>query len=97
LGGLFLAVALIVCARWFFRSELSDAVAEALRRKHGVAVDPALVERVEELAERMEEELGGLRGEVVELSERLEFAERLLVDVRRREGLPEPHSTRPEH
>jgi len=32
LGSLFLAVALIICARWFFRSDLSDAVAEALRR-----------------------------------------------------------------
>jgi hypothetical protein len=87
-GSLFLAVAIIFCARWFFRSDLSDAVGEALRSKHGGGMDPALVERLEELADRMDVEMGELRNEVMELGERVEFAERLLTNVRQREGLP---------
>jgi hypothetical protein len=87
-GSLFLAVAIIFCARWFFRSDLSDAVGEALRSKHSGGMDPALVERLEELADRMDVEMGDLRNEVMELGERVEFAERLLTNVRQREGLP---------
>jgi len=88
LGTLFLAVAIIVCARWFFHSELSAALAETLRAKHGGAVDPLLVERFDELAERVEDELGELRGDVVELAERIEFTERVLLEVRGRSELP---------
>lgn len=88
MGSLFLAVAIIICARWFFRSDLHEAVGDALRAKHGGAVDPGLVERLEELAERMDVEMGELRHEVMELGERVEFAERLLTNVRQREGLP---------
>ena len=88
MGSLFLAVAIIVCARWFFRSDLSDAVGEALRAKHGGGVNPALTERFEELADRMEVEVGELRNEVMELGERVEFTERLLTKVSQREGLP---------
>jgi hypothetical protein len=90
LGTLFLAVALIVCARWFFRSELSDAVAESLRRKHRGEIEPEMAEQIEELAERLDEELVQLRGEITELSERMDFTERVLVEVRQRQGLPEP-------
>ena len=90
MGSLFMAVALIFCARWFFRSDVSDAVGEALRSKHGGGVDPALVERLEELADRMDVEMGDVRNEVMELGERVEFAERLLTNVRQREGLPGP-------
>jgi hypothetical protein len=85
-----LAVALIICARWFFRSELSDAVAESVRRKNRGEIDPDLAERLEELTERFGEELEQLRGEIVELNERQDFTERVLVEVRQREGLPEP-------
>jgi hypothetical protein len=87
-GSLFLAVAIIICARWFFRSDLSDAVGEALRSKHGGGVHPALNERFEEFVDRVELEMGELRNEVMELGERVEFAERLLTKVRQREGLP---------
>jgi hypothetical protein len=87
-GTLFLAVALVICARWFFRSDLHEAVGEALRAKHGGGMDPSLVERLEELADRMDMEMGELRNEVMELGERVEFAERLLTNVRQREGLP---------
>jgi hypothetical protein len=89
-GSLFLAVAIIFCARWFFRSDLADAVGEALRRKHGAGLDPTAAERLEELTERFDVEMGELRNEVMELGERVEFAERLLTNVRQREGLPGP-------
>ena len=85
-----MAVALIICARWFFRSELSDAVAESVRRKHRGEIDPEMAERIEELAERLDDELVHLRGEITELSERMDFTERVLVEVRQRNGLPEP-------
>ena len=89
MGSLFLAVAIIVCARWFFRSDLSDAVGEALRSKHaGEGLSPSQMERLEELAERFDVDMGELRNEVMELGERVEFAERLLTNVRQREGLP---------
>ncbi len=89
MGGLFMAVAIIFCARWFFRSDLSDAVGEALRSKHGGGgADPMLVERLEELATRLDDDMGELRNEVMELGERVEFAERLLTAARQREGLP---------
>ena len=88
MGTLFLAVAIIVCARWFFQSELSTAVAEAMRAKHGGTADPLFLERFDELAERMEEELGELRGDVAELSERVDFTERVLLEVRGRSELP---------
>ena len=90
MGSLFMAVAIIFCARWFFRSDLSDAVGESLRRKHSGELDPTLVGRLEELADRMDEDMGELRNEVMELGERVEFAERLLTAVRQREGLPGP-------
>ncbi|UCG87348.1 MAG: hypothetical protein JSW71_02035 [Gemmatimonadota bacterium] len=89
LGTLFLAVALIICARWFFRSELSDAVAQSLRSKHRGEFEPEMAERIEELAERLDEELAQLRGEITELGERMDFTERVLVEVRQRGGLPE--------
>jgi len=92
MGTLFLAVALVICARWFFRSEMSDAVAQSIRRKHGGGVDPDLIERIEELAERMDEDLGHLRAEVSELGERVDFTERVLLEVRRRDELPQPRN-----
>jgi hypothetical protein len=61
-----------------------------LRRKNRGEIDPDLAERLEELAERFDEELAQLRGDMVELSERQEFTERVLIEVRQREGLPEP-------
>jgi hypothetical protein len=90
MGTLVLAIAIIVCARWFFRSELAEAVTESIRRRHGLALDPAMSERVEELAEQMDAECSALRAEVLELSERLDFAERALVQTRTVARLAEP-------
>ena len=89
MGTLFLAIAIIVCARWFFQSELSTAVGEALRAKHGGSADPLWMERFDELADRVEEDIADLKNEVTDLSERLEFTERVLLEVKGRNGLPE--------
>ena len=91
MGTVILAVALIVCARWFFRSELSHAMDESLRENRRRVGDDELVDRIDELSERMEYEIGSLRAEVTEISERVDFAERLLAD-RGREQLTEPET-----
>ena len=92
MGTVVLAVAIIVCARWFFRSELSHALADSLRENRRQVGDDEILGRIDELTDHMERELGSLRTEVAELSERVDFAERLLTD-RRREQLAEtkPH------
>ena len=79
---LFLAIAMIVVARWFFRSPLADAVAESLRRDES-KVDSQLTETVQ----RVGDELTQLRVQVSELAERVDFTERALADVRRRGAL----------
>ncbi len=52
--------------------------------------EPALERRLEELESRVTSELEALREEVVELQERLDFAERALTAVRRSDALPGP-------
>ncbi len=86
------AFALLVIAYWFFRSPLCGAFAVQVRR-HGSAagVDPPLEERLDEALERLtelSEEMGALRGDLVELAERVDFAERALNSVRQHERLP---------
>ncbi|MFQ5702692.1 MAG: hypothetical protein ACE5HT_01565 [Gemmatimonadales bacterium] len=87
-GAIFFAVALIVCSRWFLRSDLSDAIADSVRRRHGGGLDSAALDRIDELSERMEEALGELRAEVMELSERM------LVEVRGRKALGDDRAYR---
>ncbi len=89
MGTILMAVALIVCGRWFFRSELPEAIADSMRSKHGGGLNPAVMERIDELADRMDEELGELRADLVELGERMEFTERILTDVRGSKALGE--------
>ncbi len=86
------ALVLLVIAYWFFRSPLCGAFAVQVRR-HGSAagVDPLLEERLDEALERLtelSEEMGALRGDVVELAERVDFSERALISVRQQERLP---------
>lgn len=68
----------------FLKSDLAAALAERLRagihrRKHGQGSEPD-ERRVAEL----EEQVGGLHGQIAELAERLDFAERLLAQKRER-------------
>jgi len=80
-----IGLALVIIAYWFFRSPLAQASAEAIRHANGVPVkdqgrDKALA--------RVTEELNALSDHVTELAERVDFTERALADVRRREQLP---------
>ncbi len=86
------AFVLLVIAYWFFRSPLCGAVAVQVRR-HGSAAggDPLLEERLDEALGRLtelSEEMGALRGDLVELAERVDFTERALISVRQHERLP---------
>jgi uncharacterized protein YlxW (UPF0749 family) len=80
-----LGLALVIIAYWFFRSPLAQATAEAIRQVNGVPPKSAVSDQA--LAQ-MTEELNSLREQVTELSERVDFTERALADVRRREFLP---------
>jgi len=70
---------------WFFRSPLPAALAESMRHS-STAPDPALLQKLGELGD----ELQGLREDVMELAERMDFTERVLADLRRRPALPDP-------
>ena len=80
-----LGLALVIIAYWFFRSPLAQAAAEAIRHANGV---PAKSAGSDKALAQMTEELTSLQAQVVELSERVDFTERALADVRRREFLP---------
>ena len=75
-------VAILVLGYWFFRSPLCSACADWVRGQGGS--DPKLRARVEELGESVTE----LRGDLLEVAERLDFTERVLIKVREREALP---------
>ncbi len=81
--GLFGALALIVIAYWFFRSPLCAACTDWVRRSQRAGVDA----RLDEAVERLADEVAAVRDEVEELAERLDLAERVLAEARRREGL----------
>jgi len=80
-----LGLALVIIAFWFFRSPLATAIAEAIRHVNGA---PARGAGRDEALEQVTEELNALREHVTELAERVDFTERALADVRRREQLP---------
>jgi hypothetical protein len=75
-------LAVFVGLRWVLRSPVGEAFAERIRAKArghaGVAVeDPQRVAA-------LEEQVGHLQAQVLELAERLDFAERLLAERRER-------------
>jgi hypothetical protein len=77
------AVAGILLARWLFHSPIGEAIAEGIRlrrrRRYGLGVEgEADAPRVAVL----EEQVRQLTTQVSELGERLDFAERLLVEKR---------------
>ena len=71
------AVALTVGLVKIFRGSLGAAIAERVRGGVRPAEDPALAADVEQL-----------RGRLAEVEERLDFAERLLAQVREADQLP---------
>ena len=75
-------ILMFVGVRWLFRSPVGEALAERIRqRAHGrwgvAGEDPRRVAALEEQVSRLE-------GQVSELAERLDFAERLLAERRER-------------
>ena len=74
------AVAVILVVRWVVMSPIGQAIGERLRgRRHGLAT----AEQEDRLA-RIEAEVQALRGDLGEVSERLDFAERVLAERRDR-------------
>ncbi len=88
MGGLFTALALVIVAYWFLRSPLCGAICDSIRAQAGGGADPRALDRLEETVERLADELSGLRADVVELADRVDFSERMLVELRERHALP---------
>jgi hypothetical protein len=83
IAGVVAVVAFVVLARWFFHSPIGEAIAEGIRlrrrRRYGLGADDTTdAPRVAAL----EEQVRMLSMQVSELGERLDFAERLLVEKR---------------
>jgi len=77
-------VAVVVLARWFFHSPIGEAIAEGIRlrrrRRYGLGADGEAADAPRVAA--LEDQLRLLTTQVSELGERLDFAERLLVEKR---------------
>ena len=84
IGGVIAVVGFVVLARWFFHSPIGEAVAEGIRlrrrRRYGLGADGDTVDAPRVAA--LEEQVRMLSSQVSELAERLDFAERLLVEKR---------------
>ena len=85
-----LAIALIVIAVLFFKSPMATAAAEAIRHHNGVP--PARDGKADDTIAQVTEELASLRDQFSELAERVDFTERALAEVRRRDALQNPRS-----
>ncbi len=83
MGWIFFAIALVIVAR----SPLGIALAHRIR--YGVAVEGGSGAPFEEFAGQVNEELTALRAEMAELAERMDFAERSLLQLRRGDALPQ--------
>lgn len=80
----FLAIALIVCGRWFFQSPIPGAIADSLKASYGHHASAEITDAVGMLTDQM----AALREEVTEIGERLEFTERVMARLRRADALP---------
>src|SRR3989304_5691023 len=82
MGWIFFAIALVIIAR----SPLGLALAHRIR--YGMAVEGGAGARFGEFAGQVNEELTALRAEMTDLAERMDFAERSLLQLRRADALP---------
>ena len=73
-------VALFWGLRWLFRTPVGEALAERIRARVRRSDPPGDPGRVSALEEQVSE----LQGQVAELAERLDFAERVLAERRER-------------
>ncbi len=76
-------VAVFLGLRWVFRSPVGEAIAERIRVRARARWGPAGAEDPQRVA-ALEEQVAQLQGQVSELAERLDFAERLLAERRER-------------
>ena len=95
------AFATALIARWFFGSPMAEAMAErmrqqARRRRHWKGLGAEWIDSppdeagTDERTRGVEERLSQVEGQLAEMAERLDFAERLLAE-RRREQLGAGH------
>ena len=88
LGAVVFAVCGALVLRWLFRSPIAEAIAEGIRlrrrRKWGAAEGTRETQVEGARLTAVEERLAGLQGQISELAERLDFAERLLAERRER-------------
>ncbi|HEX9705029.1 MAG TPA: hypothetical protein VGA20_07250 [Gemmatimonadales bacterium] len=85
IGVVALAVAAAFVLKWFFGSPIGEAIAEGIRqrrRRRGAAGE--LIGEPERVV-ALEEEMTRLHGQMSELAERLDFAERMLAERRERQ------------
>jgi hypothetical protein len=87
---IFLAVALVIVSR----SPLGMALADRIR--FGPGGRAGSDRRFEEFQAETSAELAALRAELTELAERLDFAERALLQLRRPDALPQGQAAGPD-
>lgn len=71
----------LLLVRWAFRSPIAEAIGERIRRGRR---NPEMTGEQDERMARLEGDLSVLRGELTEVQERLDFAERVLAEKRER-------------
>jgi len=76
--------------RWLFRSPIGEAIAEGIRQRRRRRYGSDLGETGEHRVVELETEVQALRGQLTELAERVDFAERLLAQSREPERLRAP-------
>jgi hypothetical protein len=82
---IFLAIALVIVARSPLGMALSDRI------RYGATAVGGSDGRLEELTGQVNEDITALRAELTELAERMDFAERALLQLRRPDALPQAH------
>ncbi len=87
LGGMILGG---LALRWFFHSPIGEAIAEGIRLRRRRRYGGETAETGEHRVAELETELHALRGQLAELAERVDFAERLLAQSREPERLRAP-------
>jgi hypothetical protein len=80
---LFLAIAIVMVAKSPVGLALADRIREGRRGAAGSD------KRFDEFATQVSEDLTSLRDEVTDLAERMDFAERALLQLRRPDALPQ--------
>jgi Tfp pilus assembly protein PilO len=92
--GEMILIALTIVAALIGAIYILGPIARAFaRRIEGKGVDPAVQEELRALRESASE-MDGLRDRLMELEERIDFAERLLAKSPQAERLPAPHGER---